>query len=96
MKCFRLIVAVLFAVSGSMAGETEILFQRLKQDYSSDVPVDSALMLAGTLRSDGTWPGPEYNKKGHMPIEHLKNVRRLSESHERYCRILREKSTAKR
>ena len=85
MKCFRLIVAVLFAVSASMAGETEILFQRLKQDYSSDVPVDSALMLAGTLRLDGTWPGLEYNKKGHMPIEHLKNVRRLSESHERYC-----------
>ncbi len=85
MICNRLILAVFLAVSCSMANFLDTLFFRLKVDYSSEVSEKDVSALLLEQRLDGTWPGPEYHKKGHTPIEHLKKARTLAEFYEHSC-----------
>ncbi|MCQ2097234.1 MAG: hypothetical protein MJY87_04725 [Fibrobacter sp.] len=85
MICNRLILAIFLAVSCSMANFLDTLFFRLKVDYSSEVSEKDVSALLLEQRLDGTWPGPEYHKKGHTPIEHLKKARTLAESYEHSC-----------
>ena len=85
MNCAGLILAVLLAATGAMADDMDSLFARLKENYASDRSHESAMALLESVRPDGTWSGPEYRKKGHTPIEHLKNVRALAEDFDHSC-----------
>lgn len=86
MKSCRLLLAIFLVVTCATAGELDSLFVRIKNNYSTETSLEEALPVAMSLRSDGTWTGPEYHKKGHTPIEHLKNIRTLAEGYEHSCR----------
>lgn len=80
-----LIFAILLAVSTAMASDLDSLLDRLREDYSSNVPPEESLKIVEDLHSDGTWSGPKYHEKGHTPIEHLKKTRTLAESYAYAC-----------
>lgn len=81
----KLVLAIFFAATYSVAGNLDSLFQRLKWEYSTDAPVESAKKLLDSQRSDGTWPNINYKKKKDTPINHLKNARLLAEEFEYQC-----------
>ncbi|WP_295069101.1 polysaccharide lyase family 8 super-sandwich domain-containing protein [uncultured Fibrobacter sp.] len=84
MKYCKVIFITLLAVAGSMANETDTLFQRLKNGYAFTESMESVKELMQEQRKDGTWPDVKY-KKGSVPINHLKKTRYLSQGFNRYC-----------
>lgn len=87
MRTARWLGLVFWVVSCSLANDIDSLFVRVKEYFSSAVPEDSVRAVLFAQRPDGTWEGPEYRKKGRMPIEHLQNVRLLSEGYEQFCSV---------
>ena len=73
MKYCKVIFITLLAVAGSMANETDTLFQRLKNGYAFTESMESVKELMQEQRKDGTWPDVKY-KKGSVPINHLKKT----------------------
>lgn len=81
----RPVLAVLLVAACCLANDFDSLFAKLKNEYAADVSADRALGLVQSQNADGTWPGLEYHRKGHAPIDHLKNVRTLAEVYDASC-----------
>ncbi|GEM_PF-4681028 len=96
MNLKRTLLFILCAVICSLANDVDSLFARAKEIYASDITIDSVENLISSQHEDGSWDGPVYGKKGHMPIEHLKNVRALAYGVDQNCsRNVREKEFCK-
>lgn len=85
MNLTRIIFAVICAAVFSFANDMDSLFVRSQEIYASEVVLDSVKNLISLQHEDGSWDGPVYNRKGHMPIAHLTNVRILSYGFNQFC-----------
>ncbi len=85
MKFAQVFIGVICLAISSFANDIDTLFARTKEIYKSDVSRDSVEHLVSFQKNDGSWKGPVYGKKGHMPIEHLANVRAMAYGFDQNC-----------
>jgi len=81
----KILLAVVCAAAYSLANDIDSVFARSKEIYRSEISRDSVENLVSAQHEDGSWDSPNYGTKGHMPIEHLENVRSLAYGFDQRC-----------